>query len=294
MKKRTRRIIFSVAVIIFLILSFFVVLFALGYKYDFVKNKFFKTGSFEVKTNIKAEVYVNDELAGATSFLTHSFSLGLLLPRTYSVRAQSDNYQTWQKLVRVEAGLLTSFPHVVLLPEEFDEEVVASSSLGGIALVRFDPEGKRVLVGNQKTVEAISLDNGEKELLKSSVALLGLQKSKKLDYIESPDGGKEAFFNNNELWVEWLKDTDYQPYKKSGTKELITRFSQNIQDVQWYKDSDHLIADVGGVVKFIEIDNRDGINIFDIETTRGKFYYNSASNSIYKFEGNLLTKISLK
>ncbi|MBI2669638.1 MAG: hypothetical protein HYX20_00605 [Candidatus Yanofskybacteria bacterium] len=150
MKKKTRRIIFYLSVLIFFILSLLLVLFAFGYRYDFVQNKFFSTGSLELKANIAAEVYINDELAGSTSFLSDSFSKGWLLPRTYNVRLQNEKYQPWHKLVKVEAGFLSSFPRVMLLPQDFESEIMASSSVSVITIRRFESENNLAIIGNKK------------------------------------------------------------------------------------------------------------------------------------------------
>jgi hypothetical protein len=294
-KKKTRRILLYSSILVFLIAGWLAVLFALGYQYDFVKNKFLKTGSFEIKANIGADVYINDELFGSTSFLTQTFSKGRLLPRTYSVRLQREHYQPWQKLIDVEAGAFTSFPRVVLIPRELDEEFIASSSLGGAISIKFDPKNKAALVSNKARTEVIYLENGKKELLKlspSPTPRSGVAEET-TNFTKSPDGVKSVWFNEHEIWVSWLKDSSYQPYRKANEKELITRFSQKVSDVQWYKDSEHLIADVGGVLKFIEIDNRGGLNIFDITTITGPFYYDKDTSTIFKFDGKNLIKIIL-
>lgn len=296
MKRKTRRVLFYLSILLFLILGLPVVLFALGYKYDFVQNKFFKTGSFVVGANVRADVYINDELAGTTSFLTRTFSKSRLLPRTYSVRLQNGQYQSWQKLISVEAGFFSSFPRIVLIPQELNEETIASSSLSGITSVKFDSQKKTAVVSNERQMETIYLENGRRELSKSppkiTPSLLPAKGTANL--VKSPDGEKNAWSNDHEIWVSWLKDTNYQSYRKTGEAELITRLSQKISDVQWYKDSDHLVADVGGILKFIEIDTRDGLNIFDISTVSGPFYYDKDMDAVFKFAGNKLVKTSLK
>ena len=296
MKKRTRRILFYFSVLMFVLVGWLVLLFALGYKYDFVQNKFFKTGSFEIKTNASAQVYINDELAGSTSFLGDSYSKGRLLPRTYNIRVDSEGYQSWRKLIKIEAGFLSSFPKVVLMPQNFDEELVASSSLANIINREFDKEHSLAIVGNRQKTETINLKNGEKEILKQSpipVTSVG-PKITTPNYIISPDENKNLWFTDHEIWIKWIKDSRYQPYMLAGDEELVTRFSQKISDAQWYKDSEHLIVNAGGVLEFVEIDGRDGINIFDITTISGPFYYDRDMDAIFKFEGNKLLRIDLK
>ena len=295
MRKKTRKILFYFSVLIFIVLSFLLVLFALGYRYDFVQNKFFSTGSLELKANVAAEVYINEELAGSTSFLSNSFSKGRLLPRTYNVRLQNEKYQLWRKLVKVEAGFLSSFPRIILLPDDFESEVVASSSISGITIRRFEQENNLAVLGNKQKLETINLKSGEIKPVKTTLPILAPIHVEEdgIAYIPSPDNNKSAWFNEHEIWVKWGKNSNYQPYKLAGDTELITRFSQKIDDAQWYKDSEHLMVSVGGILKFIEIDDRGGINIFDIAVITGPFYYDRNQDAIFKFEGNKLVKILL-
>ena len=294
MKKRTRQLLFYGSVLIFILIGWGAIVFALGYKYDFVQNKFFKTGSIELKTNVSAEVYINDELIGDTSFLGNSFSKGRFLPRTYRVRAEREGYQPWQKLVKVEAGFLAAFPRVVLIPESFDEVPVASSSLKSITVKKFDAEENLAVIGNKQKLEYIDIKTGEKKDIKPA-ASMPVPVAGKVEpaQVVSPDEEKNAWFSGYELRVKWVKDANYQPYKLAGDIELITRFSQKIEDIQWYKDSAHLIVSVGGVLKLIEIDDRDGINIFDITDIAGPFYYDRGMDAVFKFEGNKLIRIDL-
>ena len=79
----------------------------------------------------------------------------------------------------------------------------------------------------------------------------------------SPDGKKLSWWNENELWVMWLSNADYQPYRKEGEKELITKFSSKIKKADWFRDGDHIVVDSAGY-KITEIDKRGGLNIIEI------------------------------
>lgn len=297
MKRQTRREFFFISTLVFIIFSWLAVLYALGYKYDFVQNQFLKTGSFEISASTDAQIYINNELAGTTSFLSKSFSKSRLLPRTYTVRVQNEKYQPWQKLVDIKAGVFSDFPRTVLVPQDPAEDIVASSSLKNIISIQFDAKQGMVAVNNGLQVETISLDNGQRvslqPFIKSTPKPTPLPAANsETNLIQSPDGDKSAWFNNREVWVKWVKNTDYQPARKAGVTELIARFPQKIADVQWYKDSDHLIASVGGLLEFIEIDNRGGVNIAAISIIDSQFYYDKGTNVIFMFVGNKLMRIN--
>jgi len=247
MSRKTREILFYSSVTIFVLLSAVVLVLALGYRYDFIRNKFVKTGSLRLTVNTDASVYINDQLSGATSFLSNSFTKKFLLPRTYDVRIEKSGYFSWQKHIEVEAGIFGDFSSIVILPKKLTEENVE----------------KKFEFPVDKTTK-------------------------------SPDDAKNLIFNKHEIWVEWLKDADYQPFKKSGEKELIARFSPQVYDVQWHKDSNHLFANVGGILKFIEIDTRDNVNIFDLSSAGDSFYYDKDSDAVYKIQNKKLYKLLLK
>ncbi len=253
MTKNARKILFYSALAIFVLLSTVILILALGYRYDFIKNKLVKTGSFRVKTNVSTDIYMNDQLIGGTSFLSNTLTKNFLLPRIYNVRVEKIGYFSWQKNVEVSTGVFTDFPNVVLLPKKLTEEIISSPS--------FNPFLNRTGLENKN---------------------------------QSHDNAKELSFNSHEIWLEWLRDADYQPFKKSGERELIARFSQPIIDVQWYKDSDHLLANVGGVLKFIEIDTRGTANIYDLTTVKGKFYYDKNEDAVYKISSGKFIKMFLK
>ncbi|HEY4507062.1 MAG TPA: PEGA domain-containing protein [Candidatus Paceibacterota bacterium] len=303
MTKKTKRYLFFVAVFLFFVIGCSAVFFALGYQYDFVQRKILKTGSIEIKSNVDFEVYINEKLAGSTSFLSNSFSRGRLLPRTYKVRVEKEGYQSWEKLIKVEAGFLSSFPKVFLVPEVFNEELVASSSMTKVSLREFDPEnGVAVIgstVGNKQKLDYINLKTGQKE---SVTSIVSADKNKQVAVptgstmprlVTSPDKSKNAIFYDYEIWAEWSKDSNFQPYHVVGDKKFVMRSSQKISDIQWYKDSEHLLVSVGGILKMVEIDSRDGVNIFEITDLDGPFYYDKELGFIFKFEGNNLFKLAI-
>ena len=247
MSKQTRWALFYTAVIVFLILSYAMVVFALGYQYDFVQNRFVRMGSLRVVANTGAEVYINNKLEGKTSFLSNNFSKGRLLPRIYTTRLEKDGYHTWEKKITVVAGFFTDVPKVVLLPLELPIEPAATSSFG------FPMD-----------------DNAARETK-----------------------GKLLTFTDHEITIEWTDNADYQPYHRTGDREVIARFPQKINDVQWYKDRDHIFVASGGILYFMEIDKRGGINSYEITTLQSPFVYDADSNSIFKLANGGVVRLKL-
>ena len=83
----------------------------------------------------------------------------------------------------------------------------------------------------------------------------------------SNDGKKLLFWSNNEISVYFARDWDVQPIRKEDELSNITRYADTLQNVQWYKDYEHVIFSVGKYTKLIELDPRDHRNCLDLLTT---------------------------
>ena len=257
MNKRTKNILFYSAIAAFLILSFVIILYAQGYKYSFSDNRFFKTGAVYLKVNTDADVYLDDQLLGNTSFFGNSYRIEGLLPQKYTIRVQEDDYSTWQKLVTVEEGFVSEFSKILLVSETeegieaLDEEITLI-----FPFPIFTPKSNQTA----QPIEPFAIKKGvlsttEEKPVKIADNVKG--------FIISEDDNKLAWWTANEVWVMWLNDANYQPYHEKGDRELITRFSTQIKKVAWFRDEDHLIINSAGY-KILEIDTRGGINIIEI------------------------------
>lgn len=280
MTKHTKRILFYSAVIVFVLLSYVVILYAQGYKYSFSEGKFFRTGSIFVKSNEDSKVYLNDKFLNSTSFFGNSYTISGLLPGQYTVRLQKDNFSSWQKKISVEEGLVNDYSRILLLPKLGDEVAALKQEITDILYpppkptptpspsVKPTPKPKPspskspspssapVLTDPFYLKNGVlfkNMDNGETERL--AYLIIG--------FSISPDGKKISWWNENEFWVMWLSDMDYQPYHKAADTELITRFSVKIKNAAWFRDSDHIVVDSGGY-KVLEIDKRGGLNIVEV------------------------------
>ncbi len=81
----------------------------------------------------------------------------------------------------------------------------------------------------------------------------------------SDDGKKLLYWTKNEISVLYLIDWGVQPFRVRNDVENITRYSQEIKNVQWFnKDYEHVIFSVDAQVKIIELDPRGQRNCLDL------------------------------
>lgn len=276
MTKRTKRILFYIAVVVFALSSYVIVLYAQGYKYSFSEARFFRTGSIFVKINEDAEVYLNNKFLNSTSFFGSSYTISGLLPGQYTVRLDRKNFNSWQKKISVEEGLVSDYSRILLLPKSGDEAILLNQEITDLlyptpkptpspsAKPTLKPSPIKTPIPSPKPASTEpfyiklgvlfkTLDNGETERLAYLVNGFAISHDKK----------KLAWWNESELWVMWLSDADYQPYRKAGDKDLITKFSHKIKKADWFRNSDHIVVDSNGY-KVTEIDKRGGLNIVEI------------------------------
>jgi hypothetical protein len=268
MQKRTRRVLFWVAFIIFVAASYTAVRYAQGEVFDWTTRSFVRTGAIAVTVNTDATLYVNDRLAGDTSLLRKRIGAERLAPGQYTIRVIRDEYSVWRKTADVSAGLLTEFPSVMLLPTDEDSllqlRAEASTSLTeSMTLARSTP----LLSPKPSPLPKPSVnDRGftltGTTLRDTSTASPSLVAEAVLGFTVSQDGSRILWWTRNEIWVRWLRNTDYQPFLSEGHEQLITRFSAPIRAASWFRGRDHIVVDVGSSgYRVIEVDTRGGINI---------------------------------
>lgn len=83
----------------------------------------------------------------------------------------------------------------------------------------------------------------------------------------SDDGKKIIYWTKNELSVYFLRQWNVQPLRIENEIQNITRYSEELKNVQWFKDYEHIIFSAGSQIKVIELDSRDHRNCMDLPKT---------------------------
>ncbi len=100
----TRFILIGIGIVLFLLVTPVIVLYARGFKYDFNNNKVVKTGTLVVKTEpTNAFVFLNDiKHSGDTPI-----NIRFLIPGDYNVRIEKEGYQSWTKRLPIRSQFVT-------------------------------------------------------------------------------------------------------------------------------------------------------------------------------------------
>jgi hypothetical protein len=100
----------------------------------------------------------------------------------------------------------------------------------------------------------------------------------------SDDGKKLLFWNKNEISAYFVSDWKVQPIRSEDELTNVTRYSDEIRNVQWFKDYEHIIFSTGKYVKIIELDPRDHRNCMDMVSTTNEnpfIIYNNYLEKMY-------------
>ena len=135
LNKKKRTILFSLAIISFLISGLFIIAYSNGYRFDFQKRKFVLTGAIQLKVKPKEGLtfYLNSKKKEIknNSLLGSNYFLDKLLPRKYQLLIKKDGFFSWQKNLFVEEKMTTFANSIILLPKEIKGKKIFSSKIEG-------------------------------------------------------------------------------------------------------------------------------------------------------------------
>lgn len=100
----------------------------------------------------------------------------------------------------------------------------------------------------------------------------------------SPDGFVLGWHTDREFWAEWIKDTEYQPLKKAGERQLILKTKEDIYGFTWYRNSNYAFLELLGSLTAVEIDPRGTPNQYSLLNlaAQEQSWYDLNQNKIFK------------
>jgi len=319
MSKKIRLIILIVCVILFFIITPYIIGYSLGYRIDFEQKKIVATGGIYLRAwPSPADVYIDSKPAGKTSLMTNSIFTQNLLPKNHVVLIKKEGYFNYQKTLLVKEKEATKLEHILLIKKDINFEAITDKTQSPFTKQEqfilknnnlYDSSsGKSVLI--IKNVIAFDTDQnniywvGKDDLLYRS-DFSGKEKTKVFDSFYSPvknikispDHAKILFNNDYEILFAYLNSPDSE-------KIFLNRFSEKIGQVLWI-NNDYIAFTLGGKIKISEIDNKNEINMVElpdkvtinektININNPKIYFNQQDKKLYILaEDNLLVSEQL-
>lgn len=163
MSKTTRKKLFFLALLAFILVSVVTLFLAFGYGYDFKDYRLVKTGSLSLRTNLGANVFVDNRLAGHTALISNLFSEKRLLPGKYTLRVEKDGFWPWRKVAEIQESLITDFSKITLIKKELSEESWSVSQKNKLASFFWGQEKSQAFSVDKNN--GVILDFGKQEIV---------------------------------------------------------------------------------------------------------------------------------
>lgn len=244
----SRRITYLIFIIIFLIITPVVILYAAGYRYNFQKHKLQKTGILILKSKPEgANIFLNGELQKIST----PARLTNLMPEDYSVKVEKENFYFWQKTLPVRSRLTTFAENITLFKKNLPIEL----SPGDIPLFSLSPDKEKIVYlltdETEKQVWLLNNKTGEKIMLYGTTAKEGAivkkiewsQSSQKILITVSEDSHPEKYiiFDYQAETASTYKNLDEFYFDFAGVKKKSLEISAN-GDLTLLKNSSNLLA----------------------------------------------------
>ena len=167
MNLKVRRIIYSIFIAFFLIVSPLLIFYALGFRYNFSKTRIEKTGVLFIKSYPRdASIFLNDELYKRQT----PTQINRILANDYKTRVEKEGYFPWTKTLTVYPQTTTFVEDVTLFKNQLDLEPLLNGNFSDLLV---SPNlSKLVLLKDDNNLSSIILysliNNKEKFLMESN------------------------------------------------------------------------------------------------------------------------------
>ncbi|MCK9572118.1 MAG: PEGA domain-containing protein [Candidatus Omnitrophica bacterium] len=240
--QRIRAVLFYLSILVFFIGLPFILLFALGYKFNPHSLKFTKTGLIFLKTQPEgANIYLNKKLLKEKT----PASIQELLPGSYTIRLEMEDYYTWTSPVEVEAGKVSRIDKIILFPlrpefKQLNQENVSS--------FRFYAQAGLIYYLDEVELVVYQTDingNNFQDVAALPENFLNIQ-----DWDVSHDLTKLFLFNNHQVAVISLESPDIYSY--SDVPVYLDYPKSKVLKVFWHSDSYHLVVITNKNIEVVE------------------------------------------
>ena len=215
MNKKSKKTLFWMCLIFFLIAAPAILFYCLGYRIDFLGKGVVKTGALYLKTAPKqVQIFLNDKIKVKTDFFFGTALIENLLPQDYRVKIEKQNYQDWEKTLTIKEGRATEAKNIALVPEKLDLEILNENVLD----FWFSPNNQKVIL-KEKIFDEQNIEEGwnlklidTESKIKTPIFAVSKQKEKNNPPLPPEQIRKEsskAYFEQEGILLnlEWSKNS---------------------------------------------------------------------------------------
>ncbi len=286
MKLHLRRLVYSIFIGAFLIITPILITYASGYRYNFKKNKIEKTGILYVDSNPKQSlIYIDGKYENKTPA-----KFSYMLPDIYKIKVEKEGYYPWEKEIEIKSNLTTFSKNIILFKKSLPINIIN----GEINILD-------VSLDKTKIIYSLIFENGEELRLLNlrnesdfKIEKFNLGSYSNIDFVQwSPNGNKAIIKKQIGDFNKYLI-IDIETLK---IKELFDITRLNFSELKWdIKNENYLYGLRNSVLYQIDIATNSvkpiiSDKIQDFQINDGKIFYLSTTEGksfINKIEIGLL------
>lgn len=319
MPKTARFILFVSFAVLYITLAPVLIIYSMGYSFDFKNWRLTATGGFYLETwPQEVDILVNGVQKNKTGFFSHQSLIQGLAPLEYILSAEKDGYYSWQKKLGVFDNQITRLANITLIKKEIAFEKIGEDigaftvSPSGSSL--FLQNGQEKMIDNKlfslnKNLDIVFWDEKNKNILfesENTYLLADYENEvilKDTEYVAHEDspiffsegkifdlkGGELypangiVFSPDNSKFLFWTDSEIYYAQSSNPTERiLLHKLSQKIGSCFWLNNY-YIIFNIGPSIKISEIDDRDIINIVSLDNFKGEIemYFQNTDKKLY-------------
>ncbi len=268
MNRKSRRFIFYIFLVLFIVLAFVVILYAQGYSFDWQKKSLVITGAFYFKSYPKeVNIYLNNKYKGKTNKF-----IKRLPPEEYDVKISKPGYHDWQKTLKIDSKLVTEAKNILLVKKD---PIVTQITEYNVKHFSFSNDKKRVIYLTDRATKEI-------DPIKQKIA----------DPREIPTYSKFAL-----RLLDLTDNTDIQINSSISNLKNLSNISWSSDDKKLllsFPDDYYYIVDLENPSKIISLNNLIKVaSNYKIYSIKNLAFHPQDPNKIYFFTNNNLYLIDL-
>ena len=228
MKLKYRRIIYSLFIVAFFVITSLIIIYAAGYSYNFKNGRIEKTGILYVESQPKAaDIFINGQFKDQTPT-----RFARLLPDTYTVEVKKDGYHSWRKDVEVKSNLTTFHRDIVLFKASLPINLIE----GQINIFKVSPNQEKIIYsvikGNNEEFRLYNIRTDSDFLIKE----FNTKNYNAVDFIGWSPSQRKALFRQTIGDFNKYLIVDSETLK---VKELFDITRLNFDRVAWDANNDN-------------------------------------------------------
>jgi len=242
-----RRLICLAAILIFFIFTPIILIYSLGYRYNFKKDKFEKIGILVLKTKQSdIDIYINNELYKnkvkkysfipkfILSRIEYANELKIsLLPGEYGLKIYKESYWEWEKTIKINPNLTTFVPEIELFKKTLPIKLM-------------DGNFRDITGSPSQNIESIYMASSSKATSSLMSYIISSNELNDLHTFTQPD--KKGFNVSPKGSKILINDNDVQHIINTHPPEetlYLNNIEKNLVDIKWDVDNDSILYGIG-------------------------------------------------